>query len=155
MKVTKNTYHLKTKANFDFVKYGDEAYKIYAELVERFGEHFNSVSGSKYVIDNNDVLYRFSDHWGNVASCNWTLKNAPEHLFKPWNVWRKEMILAKADLKNIIDTRKKIDYFKFEGRKIETNRKGTYCINIEKTSKEEIISQFELYSEIEIVTNLE
>jgi len=31
-----------------------------------------SKSGSRYFIDDQENVYRFSDHWGAVASCEWT-----------------------------------------------------------------------------------
>jgi hypothetical protein len=34
-------------------------------------EH-TSKTGSQYFIDDNDNVYRFSNHWGAVASCEWT-----------------------------------------------------------------------------------
>lgn len=34
-------------------------------------EH-TSKTGSKYFIDDKNNVYRFSDHWGAVASCEWT-----------------------------------------------------------------------------------
>jgi hypothetical protein len=33
---------------------------------------YKSKTGSQYFIDNEDNVYRFSDHWGAVASCEWT-----------------------------------------------------------------------------------
>jgi len=33
---------------------------------------FTSKTGSKYFIDNEDNVYRLSNHWGAVASCEWT-----------------------------------------------------------------------------------
>lgn len=33
---------------------------------------FTSKTGSQYFMDNNDNVYRFSNHWGAVASCEWT-----------------------------------------------------------------------------------
>ena len=33
---------------------------------------FRSKTGSQYFIDDKDNVYRFSNHWGAVASCEWT-----------------------------------------------------------------------------------
>lgn len=33
---------------------------------------FRSKTGSQYFIDNEDNVYRLSNHWGAVASCEWT-----------------------------------------------------------------------------------
>ena len=33
---------------------------------------FTSKTGSQYFIDKEDNVYRFSNHWGAVASCEWT-----------------------------------------------------------------------------------
>ena len=155
MKTTKNTYHLKTKANFEFVKYGNQAIENYNELVKEFGEHFHSASGSKYVVDNNGILYRLSNHWGKVSSCEWNLKNAPEHIYAPWNLWRKELVLAKTDLKDVTDMRNEVKYFKFEGVNISNGRKSIYFFEENKTTIEKINEDFEVLGEIEIITHLE
>ena len=34
--------------------------------------YFKSKSRSEYFIDDKDNVYRFSDHWGAIASCEWT-----------------------------------------------------------------------------------
>lgn len=34
--------------------------------------YFKSKTKSEYFIDDHDNVYRFSDHWGAVASCEWT-----------------------------------------------------------------------------------
>ena len=34
--------------------------------------YYKSKSKSEYFIDENDNVYRFSNHWGAVASCEWT-----------------------------------------------------------------------------------
>lgn len=40
--------------------------------------NFTSKTGSQYLIDTDNNLYRLSNHWGAVASCQWTLEGKGE-----------------------------------------------------------------------------
>ena len=70
----------------------------FEKLVEKHGINFNSPSGSRYVTTKNGV-YRYSNHWGNVASCKWIIKAQPR-----WIKREKAYFLAYikySDLRNI------------------------------------------------------
>ncbi len=70
-KIDKDNYHIATIADFKEVKTDDLESK-WKELKEKQRNHFLSQSGSQYVTTSEGV-YRYSDHWGSVASCKWTL----------------------------------------------------------------------------------
>lgn len=126
--VTKDDFHLKTKATFNFVGYGDIAFQIYNSLKKDNGEFFRSTSGSKYVVVDNEV-YRLSDHWGMVASCKWSLRGCPK-----MPTWKTNWVLAKCRLEDFEDMKKAVEYIQFEGMNKKTNRNGKWTI---------ISSQFE------------
>ena len=71
--INKDNYHIQTKAFFNcFVPFPIEETKniIFEKLIKKYNNHYKSASGSRYVVDEEGV-YRFSNHWGNVASCYW------------------------------------------------------------------------------------
>ena len=73
--VTEDDFFIATNATFAFVS----ASSIYfAELP--FEEIPSPKSCSFYKKDSeNGLIYRYSNHWGKVASCNWGVKNLPEN----------------------------------------------------------------------------
>jgi hypothetical protein len=74
--VTKDNFHLSTKAIWKRLKYGEQAFLLADELKKLlpFIKPFNSTS--TYMIDEkNDQVYRLSDHWGPVGTCGWWLDN--------------------------------------------------------------------------------
>lgn len=146
--ITKDNFHLKTKANFEFVKYGNQAEELFKELVKENGLFFRSASLSKYVIVGNEV-YRFADHWGNVASCSWYLKNAPK-----MPTWTKNWVLAKCKLSDFVSMMKPIEVMEFEGKNLNTGRSGKWTIPFNKWS-EEIKSIFEITTEPKLITYYE
>ena len=119
--ITKNNFHLKTKANFNFIKFGSPAYDIFNSLVNEFGLFFKSHSGSKYVIAG-DVVYRLSDHWGSVASCRWYLVGCPEF-------YGKKDVLASCKLSDFVDMKKPVEYVLFNGTNIKNGKSGQYGIS--------------------------
>jgi hypothetical protein len=109
MKITKENFHLKTKATFSFIKYGDQATDLFNEMVKENGLFFKSNSGSKYVLYG-ETVYRISDHWGMVASCKWFLTGCPS-----MPKFKTNTILAKCDLSEFESMMKAVEYVVFEG----------------------------------------
>ena len=73
--VTMDDYFESTRTDFERVETAD-AEKTWEDLKQRDGMewHKSPKSESEYLEDReNGVVYRKSDHWGNVASCRWTL----------------------------------------------------------------------------------
>ena len=58
---------------------------------------FISASGSRYVYTSEGV-YRYSDHWGRVATCLWTLAGQSQSIdgwaFCPWSEFRHLIALS-------------------------------------------------------------
>lgn len=80
--VTNKNYFVNTIAEFDMVAEWDEANRIWNKMKRESGfeYHHSPIEGScsEYLIDNKEgVVYRFSNHWGKCASCNWKIKNCP------------------------------------------------------------------------------
>ena len=75
--IDRTNFQICTKVDFKAVEQ-DPKHKCIQETWGRLmddkmdGYFFKSKSGSQYFIDNQDNLYRYSDHWGAVASCEWT-----------------------------------------------------------------------------------
>ena len=64
-------FELRDKWITEYLSLGEHKYSPYAS------------SGSEYVLDRkNGIIYRFSDHWGDVASCKWTIKPNEEFGFR-------------------------------------------------------------------------
>lgn len=59
---------------------------------------YNSRSGSQYIITQEGDLYRLSDHWGAVASCEWTLEG--EGNLNPMIFLTGPLEIGKASLKD-------------------------------------------------------
>ncbi|MEE0969940.1 MAG: LPD38 domain-containing protein [Clostridia bacterium] len=100
-KVTKDNYYISTKANFTKIDDADgrkDLFGIMKYLNEKgFEEHASPYRGSisRYWFDKETGdVYRMSDHWGEVASCTWTVdkESAP--------ISGKSITIAKANLKN-------------------------------------------------------
>lgn len=70
--ITKNNFHLATKTYFKELAYGNKASEMFKALAEDNGVFFKSKSMSQYIVMS-DLVYRYSDHWGRVASCDWEL----------------------------------------------------------------------------------
>lgn len=99
--VTINDYFLDTETNFNAIAYIKEdvdaishiKLNIMWENMKSSGKYIfkqSPKSNSEYLIDeNNGDIYRYSDHWGRVASCRWTLND-------DWN----RIAIAKSNLKD-------------------------------------------------------
>ena len=68
-------FQICTKVDFKAIK------QVHDDVRETWGRlkhdcvmiyEFTSKTGSQYFIDNEDNVYRLSNHWGAVASCEWT-----------------------------------------------------------------------------------
>ena len=77
--IDEKNYFTRTRGDFERVIEKDDSGKnkdytqVWKELLKKSeNEKFRSASGSLYVI-HDGYLYRYSDHWGKVASCDWTL----------------------------------------------------------------------------------
>ena len=75
-------FQTSTKADFKRVKIDSDKnahwqFNIIKDR-ENICYYFKSKTGSQYLIDNDNNLYRLSDHWGAVASCQWTLEGKGE-----------------------------------------------------------------------------
>ncbi len=80
--VDTTNFQISTKADFKEVKIdeGKNAqwqFNLIAEL-PTIVYKFKSKTGSQYLIDKDNNLYRLSNHWGAVASCVWTLEGRGE-----------------------------------------------------------------------------
>lgn len=77
--VTFSDYFMYTKAVFDNVTAGCpkcRVKRIWEKMKEsgRYHHHVSPKSDSEYLIDEETGdIYRYSDHWGDVASCYWIL----------------------------------------------------------------------------------
>jgi hypothetical protein len=120
--VTKENFHEKTKADFKFISYNKLAEEMFNELVKENGLFFKSNSGSQYVVVN-DTVYRYSNHWGNVATCKWSIVNTPN-----MPTWRTNNILAKCDLNDFISMKKEVEYVVFDCENKKMNRTYTAYI---------------------------
>ena len=69
-------FHLGSQALFKLIAQPDKAPIEWVRLVRAHGLFFVSDSGSQYCTDGVRV-WRYSDHWGRVASCLWYIKPAP------------------------------------------------------------------------------
>jgi len=98
---------------------------------------FTSRSKSQYIIDDKDNVYRFSNHWGAVASCEWTREGQGQlmmsvfecgeweigvanlkdfKVFRRKNDRRKDMILNPVwieHMKSLIPTSEKLHALKY------------------------------------------
>lgn len=86
-------WHENTKATFAIIAARNKAQYIFNELVRMHGIDFRSNSGSNYIVVE-DIVYRYSNHWGRVSSCSWILdKDLPRWMHNEW-------ILASCPLAN-------------------------------------------------------
>lgn len=79
--ITVDNFQLCTKVDFKAIG------KSHENIQETFGRlkdanivvyEYTSKSGSKYFINNTGDVYRLSNHWGAVASCEWTREGQGE-----------------------------------------------------------------------------
>ena len=78
--IDKTNFHISTKVDFKAIEKKPEHKNIretWGRLKHNTPHEYyymsrKSSSKSEYIIDEHDNVYRFSDHWGAVASCEWT-----------------------------------------------------------------------------------
>lgn len=95
--VTKENFYIRTNATWQKIKHGNHAQLLFDELNSRKDLEIIRPCGSSsvYIIDGDEV-YRFSDHWGRVASCFWDL-NEP---IPRWLIGH--YIIAKANFSDFL-----------------------------------------------------
>lgn len=131
--VTPKDYYLSTKTTFKSVIPGDEHWQKTEERWEKmkkdpkFNWHHSPKSGSQYLIDESTGdIYRYSDHWGNVASCEWGIETKKED---GWDI-------AKSNIREFerLDIYK--DYFnpQYHTKAVET-AKEIVLPSLQKTAK--------------------
>ena len=79
---TLNDYYIHTDAKFKAVPTGDRGVADAWQDMKASGKyehHKSPLSDSEYLIDRESGdIYRMSDHWGRVASCQWDIDNPAE-----------------------------------------------------------------------------
>ncbi|MGC3978204.1 MAG: hypothetical protein QM751_08280 [Paludibacteraceae bacterium] len=95
--VTIDDYYLDTETTYQSILSKEDTWK---EIDERWKEmkesgkyhwHQSPKSSSEYLIDEkNGDVYRYSDHWGRVASCSWDIESESE---QKWDI-------AKSNIKD-------------------------------------------------------
>lgn len=124
--VTLEDYYLSTETTFKSVLSGDEDWKKTDERWEKmkkdpkFKFHPSPKSGSQYLIDESTGdIYRYSDHWSRVASCEWHLESKKEDGWD-WDI-------AKSNIRDF----SRLD----EGQYLNPQ----YCIKVTETAKEVVL----------------
>ena len=95
-KIVHTNFQICTKVDFN------EITSTYENIKEMWGRLKNSLepitilkhkssSGSSYIVTETGDVYRFSNHWGAVASCEWTLDGTGELMMSvfttgPWQI---------------------------------------------------------------------
>ena len=72
--VTRNNFHISTQVDYKEIhltSHFENIHHLWNSLSDK-GTNFKSRGGSRYWISDK-TIYRFSDHWGGVASCFWTI----------------------------------------------------------------------------------
>lgn len=74
-------FQISTKADFQRIKKKNKGVlKLWEQIKRESIENknlqgfYNSRSGSQYIITKDGFIYRLADHWGAVASCEWTIE---------------------------------------------------------------------------------
>lgn len=95
--VTLKDYYLDTETTFKSICPADEKWRETEERWEKMKKdpklewHHSPKSSSQYLIDESTGdIYRYSDHWGSVASCSWHLDSQKED---GWDI-------AKSNIRN-------------------------------------------------------
>lgn len=76
--ITFENYYISTRTTFRMIDTGREVpiiawLKLSAQHA-RYERHFSPYSASQYLLDRKaGLIYRLSDHWGKVASCQWDI----------------------------------------------------------------------------------
>ena len=107
IKVTQKNYHLKTEGLWEIIAVRKDAHEKFGELIAKHGGiNYKSESRSQYITTKHGV-YRYSDHWGLVASCKWQLKNYQINRDNS-PVW----VLAYIKYSDLKSNLKKVKHFK-------------------------------------------
>lgn len=95
MSISADNFHQRTKIVWNMLAVGKKADEKFKQLQSNYGVFFKSNSHSSYIIIDN-VIYRYANHWGNVASCTWPLD-------QPIHRWQfGKFVLAKANFSDFI-----------------------------------------------------
>jgi len=65
-----DNFHISTKV--DFKKVEGNWRSLRKKLI--FDYEYKSKTGSKYIVTKGGTVYRYSNHWGAISSCEWTLE---------------------------------------------------------------------------------
>ena len=112
MNIDRTNFHVGTKVDFKAVEQNPDHKNIH----ETFGRlkhelqpdyHFKSKTGSEYFIDDNDNLYRLSNHWGAVSSCEWTREGVGQLMMSVFDYGDWE--IGVANLKDFKVFRRKVE----------------------------------------------
>lgn len=80
--ITKDNYYSNTYAAWRIIdRYKSNPETIWKKLVNTYGESYVSASGSRYIYTSKGV-YRYSDHFNEVASCYWVLQRRSKALLQ-------------------------------------------------------------------------
>lgn len=88
--VTVDDYFLETETTFKGIMKREDGYREVSErwkkmkTDKRYDFHESPKSSSQYLVDRTTGdVYRYSDHWGKVASCDWDLESKNE---EKWDI---------------------------------------------------------------------
>lgn len=88
--VTVDDYFLETETTFKGIMKREDGYREVSErwkkmkADKRYDFHESPKSSSQYLVDRTTGdVYRYSDHWGKVASCDWDLESKNE---EKWDI---------------------------------------------------------------------
>ena len=115
--VTKENFFLKSNATWEIQAVRFNAEKKFVELSKKYGLNYKSISGSAYVVTTKGV-YRLSNHWGNVATCSWNLKEKPPK----WVIINRAPILAYVPFSKMVSRLKKIPHIVVEFHDVPVKR---------------------------------
>ena len=108
---TIDDYHMSTNGNFEYVgpvqdgktwrERDAESHDMWDKMKESGKyEYHKSDSGSEYLIDReNGDIYRYSDHWGRVASCKWYIDVPYESRFGTG--YKSHAVIGKINVKDL------------------------------------------------------
>lgn len=79
--INQDNFQISTKVDFKRVQKKNKGIlKLWKQIKKEVSDNknfygfYDSKSGSQYIITNDGYIYRLSDHWGAVSSCEWTLE---------------------------------------------------------------------------------
>lgn len=70
--ITFYNFHISTKV--DFKRVTEKEWKDVSNVINKLKFTHTSESGSSYMVTDDGLVYRKSNHWGAIASCEWTLE---------------------------------------------------------------------------------